>query len=128
MKLFRRKRGIDRQLTRRDALDGVPVKNPLAQTTPQEDGGLLLVYPMAIPHWVAAAARALGHRRRNAVPKKLQLDRLGASTWQLVNDRSTVRDIVVRFAETYQLDKREAEIAVTQFLRELGKRGLIAIH
>jgi hypothetical protein len=128
MKLFRRKRGIDRQLTRRDALDGVPVKNPLAQATRQEDGGLLLVYPMALPHWVAAAARALGHRRQNAVSKKLQLDQLGAATWHLVDGRSSVRDIVARFAETYQLDNRESEIAVSQFLRELGKRGLIAIH
>lgn len=128
MKLFRRNRGGDRQLTRRDALDGVPVKNPLAQATRQEDGGLLLAYPMAVPQWVATAARALGHRRRNAVSKKLQLDRLGAATWHLVDGRSTVRGIVARFAETYQLENREAEIAVTQFLRELGKRGLIAIH
>jgi hypothetical protein len=128
MKWFGRKKTIDRQLTRRDALNGIPLKNPRVQENRGDNGDLLLVYPLAVQPWVAALAKYIKRRQPEAFPKKLLLDRLGAATWQLVDGHSTVRHIVTRFAETYQLDRREAEIAVTQFLRELGKRGLIAIQ
>ena len=37
-------------------------------------------------------------------------------------------EIVTIFAETHRLENREAEISVTQFIRELGRRGLIGLR
>jgi hypothetical protein len=31
------------------------------------------------------------------------------------------------FAETHRLEKKEAEVSVTQFIRELGQRGLLGL-
>jgi hypothetical protein len=39
-----------------------------------------------------------------------------------------VRQLIDTFARTHQLEPREAEVAVTQFLRELGRRGLIGMR
>jgi len=38
-----------------------------------------------------------------------------------------VRQLVERFAKTHQLEAREAEVSVAQFIRELGRRGLIGL-
>lgn len=62
------------------------------------------------------------------VPKKLQLDALGTEVWDLIDGRRSVRKIIQRFAETHRLHPREAEVSVTRFLRELGKRGLIGLQ
>ena len=59
--------------------------------------------------------------------RKLQLDILGTCVWDLVDDNSTVMDIIAAFAELHQLYHKEAEISVIQFLRELGRRGIIGM-
>jgi hypothetical protein len=46
----------------------------------------------------------------------------------MIDGKRTVWDIVAAFAEAHQLEIREAEMAVTQFLRDLGKRGLIGMQ
>jgi len=59
--------------------------------------------------------------------KKLQLDELGTSVWDMINGKFSVRQLVERFARTHQLEAREAEVSVAQFIRELGRRGLIGL-
>jgi len=39
-----------------------------------------------------------------------------------------VRDLVNHACRRYNLNKREAEVAMTGFLRELGRRGLIGLR
>jgi hypothetical protein len=36
--------------------------------------------------------------------------------------------MIQTFAETHRLENREAEVSVTQFIRELGKRGLLGLR
>ena len=73
----------------------------------------------------SSASRDLLHRLDQ---ERLQLDNLGTEVWKMIDGKRTVRDIVDAFAETHQLEGREAEMAVTQFLRDLGKRGLIGLQ
>jgi hypothetical protein len=128
MRWFNSSKTATDQVTRRQSMDCVPLKNPQVQATADDDGALLLVYPVTVKPWFASLAKYLGGANTSQYRKKLQLDALGTATWQLVDGRSTVRQIVQRFAETYRLERKESEIAVTQFLRELGKRGLIAMR
>jgi hypothetical protein len=60
--------------------------------------------------------------------KKLQLDVLGTSVWDLVDDKRSVGRMIQIFAETHRLENREAEVAVTRFIRELGNRGLLGLR
>jgi hypothetical protein len=60
--------------------------------------------------------------------KRIQLDRLGAHVWSLIDGARTVREITAAFAEAHGLDVREAEASVTQFLRSLGKKGLVGLR
>jgi hypothetical protein len=72
--------------------------------------------------------KRLGVGADGRIEKKLQLDELGTQVWKLVDNRRTVREIVREFARSHQLMEKEAEVAVTRFLRELGKRGLIGLR
>jgi hypothetical protein len=45
-----------------------------------------------------------------------------------VDGKCSVRRIIKIFAETHRLDKKEAEVSVTQFIRELGRRGLLGLR
>ncbi len=110
---------------RNQALDCIPVRNPevRAEATGQ---GLLLSYPVEVRPWFRGILR---HVTGNPgiVTRKLQLDSLGSSVWEMIDDRRSVRQLAARFQERYQVGRREAELSVTAFLRELGKRGLVAM-
>lgn len=129
MKWFKPRIDTTKRLTRRQALDCVPLRNPkVTASQGKAEGALILAYPLPVRPWFAALERVFGRSQRGQYIKRLQLDQLGAATWRLIDGRSTVEQIIRSFAETYQLERRESEIAVTQFLLELGKRGLVAMH
>jgi hypothetical protein len=71
--------------------------------------------------------RRLGGRPEEAPLRKTELDEMGSLVWSLMDGHRTVDDIISTFTEYYQLHPKEAEIAVTQFIRMLGNRGLIGL-
>ena len=93
-----------------------------------ESGELLLTYPVTIRPWLAGLFRRLGAKSERTVLKKLQLDPLGTEVWELMDGNARVRDIIRRFASVHHLPQREAEVAVTRFLWDLGKRGLVGLR
>jgi hypothetical protein len=114
--------------TRREALDCIPVKNRTVQEQRLENGDVLVVYPVAVRPWMAAMARWLGGDGAPPRTAKLQLDRLGSGVWAMLDGHTSLRRIAAAFAEIHRLERKEAEVAVTQFVRELGRRGLIGLR
>jgi len=127
MKVFKKKPVTD-HMSRLEALAYKPVKSTQITETRLETGEVVLEYPLAVRPLVAAVARRLGKSQQDLVQiKKLQLDVLGTSVWDLVDGKRSVRRMIQIFAETHRLEKREAEVSVTQFIRELGQRGLLGL-
>ena len=128
MKVFKKK-PTPGGMNRAAALAHKPVKSRHVSETRLETGEVLLEYPLAVRPLVAAVARRLGKSQEDLVQiKKLQLDELGTSVWDLVDGKRSVRRLIKIFAETHRLDTREAEVSVTQFIRELGQRGLLGLR
>jgi len=128
LKVFKKNPGAGR-MTRHEALAYKPVKSPQISETRLETGEVVLEYPLAVRPLVAAVARRLGKSQEELVQiKKLQLDVLGTSVWDLVNGKRSVGRMIQIFAETHRLEKKEAEVSVTQFIRELGQRGLLGLR
>ncbi len=127
MKRFEKKAAA-RGFTRSDALACTPEKTRQVEETVLEDGNVLLDYTVSVRPWFTGLLKRLGAGSDGRIKKKLQLDELGMQVWSLVDGSKTVRDIVRHFARVHQLPEREAEVAVTRFLRELGKRGLIGLR
>jgi hypothetical protein len=127
MQVFKKK-PVTGHMTRLEALAYKPVKSTQITETRLETGEVVLEYPLAVRPLVAAVARRLGKSQQDMVQiKKLQLDVLGTSVWDLVDGKRSVRRMIQIFAETHRLEKREAEVSVTQFIRELGQRRLLGL-
>jgi hypothetical protein len=114
--------------SREDALECTPVKNDRVEESRLDNGELQLSYPVASRPWLAGFFRRGRGKSEETYLKKLQLDALGTEVWELLDGGSRVRDVIRQFAARHRLQQREAELAITRFLRELGKRGLIGLR
>ncbi len=115
-------------LSRDAALACRPVKNRDIRVERLDSGEILLVYPVKLKPWMSELLRRFNRTPLPEQMRKLQLDELGSATWDLIDDERTVEQIVDAFAAAYRLHPKEAELSVTRFLLELGKRGLIAMQ
>ena len=115
-------------ISRAEALDRIPVKNRQISENRLETGEIVIGYPVTMRPFFAGLAKRFGGQEVQTQMKKLQLDKLGTSVWNLMDGNRSVRQLVKMFAETHQLENREAEVSVTQFVRELGRRGLIGMR
>lgn len=125
MKSNKRKERAD--ISRKDAMRCIAIKNPEVIETRLDSGVIMISYPVKAKPWIAKLADRLAKNKNSTFIKKLELDELGTKAWDMINGTRTVEDIINVFAEDLQLHKREAEASVTQFIRELGKRGLIGL-
>ena len=121
------KKGPFKGLTRIDALKCRPIKNTEIKEKRLESGNVILTYYISIRPWIAGLMRRLGRIDDQNYKKKLQLDELGTTVWDLMDGKRSVQQIIHKFAGIYRLHAKEAEVSVTQFVKTLGKRGLIGL-
>lgn len=115
------------QLSKNQALSLIPVKNMDIAEETLDNGDILIRYPITLRPWMAK----LFQRFRGSSPKteykRLQLDKLGTEVWIMIDGKRSVGELIENFSEIHKLNIREAEVAVTQFLRDLGKRGVMGL-
>jgi hypothetical protein len=126
MEIFRKKRPV-LQLSREDALNCIPVKSEAIQAAQTPEGMVRLRYPLVLKPWIAELAQRFSGAQYTPPSRQLELDELGSLTWNLINGKQTVREIVRQFSGQTQVHPKEAEAAVTRFLRELGRRGIVGM-
>ncbi len=126
MRVFRKKESGP-ELTRSDALGCVPVKNGEAVEERMGEGEVILSWPVRVRPWLMGVSRFFGGAGAKPRVKRLQLDQLGTAVWDLMDGRAPVRKLAEDFAAKFDLHPKEAEVAVTHFLHDLGKRGLIGL-
>ena len=127
MKVFKKKSNQP-SIGRGEALNRIPVKNIQVTEARLESGEVLISYPVTMRPFFAGLVKRFGGPEVQIQMKKLQLDELGTSVWDMIDGKFSVRQLIERFARTHQLEAREAEVSVAQFLRELGRRGLIGLR
>ena len=128
MKLFQRNKPQPQKPTRTEALAGIPQKSPSVTWQVLENGDILLEYPLNIKPFFVQLANRLGKTAEQRLTKKLQLDAMGSRVWQMFDGVNDVKTIIIEVAQQSGLSLLETEIAVTAFLRQLGRRGLVLIR
>lgn len=110
-------------LSREQSLTSIPVRNEAIEQERSDDGNVRLVIPRRDDWWVRGFARFF------YVPKKrrITLDEIGSFVWELCDGHNDVRQIIRALAERYKLHRKEAEVSVVAYLRQLAKRRLVAI-
>ncbi|HMO49931.1 MAG TPA: PqqD family protein [Kiritimatiellia bacterium] len=59
--------------------------------------------------------------------RSLYLDRIGADLWEWCDGRTTVEQVVEKFAAKHNLTFHESRVSATTYLKELVKRGALAV-
>lgn len=120
-KLRIRKRGPE--LTREQAMNALPLRNPNLKWRGNDRGDV-----------VVTLTRRRDVRGRLVsfffhVPKSrdITLDEVGSKVWTLSNGRRTVTELIDTLATEYKLNRREAEVSLTEYLRQLGQRGMVGL-
>jgi len=126
MGLFRKTKAPP-PLSRAEALACIPVQNQAIQASQTAEGLVRLRYPLILKPWIAELAQRFRSVPYSPPSRQLELDELGSLTWRLIDGRRTVGMIVRQFCRRTQVHPKEAEAAVTRFLRELGRRGIIGM-
>lgn len=109
-------------LTRDQALLARPIRNPALKWRAAEDGEVTVTLPRR-QDWIGKLLAIFFY-----VPESrdLRLDVVGARVWELCDGERTVSALVDALAQEHRLHRKEAEVSLTTFLRDLGKRGMIA--
>ncbi len=104
-----------------------PVKNRQVSEERLASGVIRLSYPVTVKPWFASLAKRFGAWDGKPTQKTIELDEMGTAAWELIDGHNRFLDLVDTFAKRYNLQNREAETSLAAFLRELGRRGLIAL-
>lgn len=129
-KLFRTKNSVSTpapSITRTESLACIPEQSAHITSNEQDDGNVIIEYPLPLKPFFVSLARKFNKTEEQKLTKKLQLDNIGSSVWLMIDGSTDVKTIIKRIAPETGLSLQEAEISVTTFLRELGRRGLILL-
>ena len=125
---FFRRRAARPNLSRDEALACIPVRSAAIHATRTPEGVVRVRYPLVLKPWLVELARRFNSASAGEPPtRQLELDELGSLTWDLIDGKRSVRGIIRRFTRATEVHPKEAEAAVTRFLRELGRRGIIGM-
>lgn len=127
MKLFRTANKHPRP-SRTEALACTPVISALIDWQQDDSGAILIEYPLTVKPLFQSLLQRFTKQPPQRLTKKLQLDGMGSDVWQLIDGEDNVKTIIEKFACQHALTRHEAELSVTAFLRELGRRGLISLR
>ena len=116
------------QVSRTEALACTPLVTPSVRVLTGDNGDLMIEYPLAVKPMLQAIFNRFNKGNQQEIKRKLQLDGQGSQVWELIDGERSVQEIIQLFAKSSGLTLREAEISITAFLRELGKRGIIVLR
>lgn len=126
MGLFRKKRKLP-PLTRDQALACTPVRNDVVNWEVLNSGLVRIEYVLVLKPLLKSISERFGGANDELPTRKLELDALGSQVWQMIDGSRTTAQLIEEFARLQKISNQEAEQSITLFLRELGKRGLIAL-
>jgi hypothetical protein len=125
--MFFKRAKTEIQMSRETALQCVPLKNKAVNVTQRGSDYLRLSYPLLLKPWMDQLLRRLNPTGSYPPVRHLELDALGMQCWDMLDGNRSVAQIVDLFSRQRRVHPQEAEVAVTRFLRELGRRGIIGL-
>ena len=121
----RRREPVDR----RRSLALKPIRNPSVNWKPQDqpDAPVTIEIPLQrrpVPKPLVWIATKLARQEPPTV-RRLELDPVGSYVWRVTDGRLTVRELIWKLAEEYKLNRRDAEVALLEFMGKLSSRNLM---
>ena len=108
-------------LTREQALEARPVRNPSLKWRLNDEDNVEVI----IPRRSDRLGRVMGFLFYVPENRPIVLDEVGTRVWHLCDGERTVAEMRQTLCDEYKLSKREVEVSLTEYLRTLGKRGML---
>lgn len=108
-------------LSRDEAFEARPVRNPALKWRINEED----VVEVIVPRRKDMFGRLMGFLFFVPESRPITLDEVGTRVWNLCDGEHTVQEIVAELSKDYKLQRREVEVSLTEYLRTLGKKGMV---
>lgn len=131
MKLFKKKsppKSKTTEISRTQALSCKPMHSPGVEWITDENGTIRLEYPIQLKPFFVQLTKRFQKGPEQRLTKKLDLDDVGSKVWLMMDGKRDVKNIIREVSKETELSLQEAEMSVTIFFKELGKRGLIYLE
>jgi len=115
------KKPPDIGLKRDDILKAIPLRNSTVKWEKNDEGEVSIVIPQMDKLWVKIVTKIF------MVPGKrvVVLDEIGSYVWLQCDGEHTIRDIMNSLSGKYRLTRKESEVSLITYMRDLGKRGML---
>lgn len=115
------KKPPDLGLRRKDVVSAIPLRNATIKWEENDEGEVSIVIPQKDKLWVKIVTKIF------MVPgnRVVVLDEIGSYVWMQCDGEHTIKDIMESLSEKYSLTRKEAEVSLITYMRNLGKRGML---
>ena len=106
---------------RENVMQSIPLRNTAIEWEMDDKNEVSLVIPQKDKPWVKITSKIF------MIPDKrvVVLDDVGSFVWTLCDGKTSVENIVRRLCNKYSLTRKEAEVSLLTYMRQLGKRGFV---
>jgi len=106
---------------RENVMQSIPLRNTVIKWEMDDKNEVSLVIPQKEKLWVKITSKIF------MIPDKrvVVLDDVGSFVWTLCDGKNSVEHIMKRLCNKYNLTRKEAEVSLLTYMRQLGKRGFI---
>lgn len=111
------------RVDRRVVLSALPVRNRLVEWSDEGEGGVILRVPRRRDGLAGLLNRVVAAPEH----RQVQLDEVGSDVWRMCDGASTVETIIGELAKKYRLNRREVELSLGQYLKQLAQRRYIGL-
>ena len=102
-------------------MKALPLRNQLVEWESDDKGEIALTIPQNHKAWL----RIIAHVFRLPDKRVIVLDDVGSYVWELCDGKKSLSQISKQVSDKYNLTVKEAEMSLIEYLRTLGKRGII---
>jgi hypothetical protein len=110
-------------ITREQMMNGKPIRNEELIVERSEDGEVTLKRARRNVWWLNMLAKV----SRLPEYQTLTLDRVGSSVWDWCDGKNSIGDVIAMLAKEHKLSRKEAEVSMLAYLKQLAQRGVIAV-
>ena len=106
---------------RENVMQSIPLRNTAIKWEVDDKNEVSLVIPQKEKLWVKITSKVF------MIPDKrvVVLDDVGSFVWTLCDGKNSIEHIMKRLCNKYNLTRKEAEVSLLTYMRQLGKRGFI---
>ncbi|HNZ38384.1 MAG TPA: PqqD family protein [Candidatus Latescibacteria bacterium] len=121
-KLFKKREAP--RLTKDDLLSSRPVLNQAISWSLNNQQEVQITIPRREVWWAALLSKIIYTPKERVIA----LDEVGTAVWKMIERRLTVREMIAELSARYNLNRREAEASLIEYLRRLAKKNFVGFE